>query len=59
MPQCKLRMVFDLSAYPKFALVFTVQFKEVVISGEKITGWKWRQNKKVQAKPFPFILQME
>ena len=52
-------MVFDLSAYPKFALVFTVQFKEVVISGEKITGWKWRQNKKVQAKPFPFILQME
>lgn len=59
MPQCQLRMAFDLSAYPKFVLVFMVQFKGVVISGEKITGWKWRQNKKVQAKPFPFILQME
>lgn len=59
MPQWKLMMLFDLSACAKFALVFMVQFKEVAISGEKITGWKCRQNKRVPAKHFPFILQME
>lgn len=55
MPQYKLMMIFDLSAYAKFALVFMVQFKEVVISGEKITGWKCRQNKREKAKPFPLF----